>query len=206
MSILSTQTAKSTSHFSWIFGPMNNKLFIQAGIASAGWRLNLNGYELQRDKMNLEIRRHIQAIKGMRLWNNLPINGIMGSSNVSSFQLKVGILWDGAYGIRASEGMGSVAWHVLQCCYELGAASETTLHQVRDDSWSLCMGVCSSTPAVLGHWKEGGTGPQAADEMCGFRLSKPRSPRSSEMHGLGGSRVRAVAICSSVYNWCVSSI
>lgn len=67
VNILSTQTEKSSSHFFWIFGPMNNKLFIQAGMASAEWRLNPNGYELPRDKMSVEIRRQIQAIKGMRL-------------------------------------------------------------------------------------------------------------------------------------------
>lgn len=147
MSILSTQTAKSTSHFSWIFVPMNNKLFVQAGISSAGWRPNPNGYEQQRDKVSLEIRRQIQAIKGMRLQNNLLINGIMGSSSLGSFQTRLVILWNGAHDMTVSiRGCWTLVWHVLQVLH----VKQPCWHQVKDASWSLCMRVCSQHPSSAG--------------------------------------------------------
>lgn len=104
--------------------------------------------------------------------------------------------------------LGSVAWCVLSVLLWIRCCTWNNLTSIRWEMFpEACAWACApSTPAVLGHCKEGDTGPWATKEMCGFGLPKPKSPRSSELHGLGGSCVGAVAICSPVYNWCKSSI
>lgn len=103
--------------------------------------------------------------------------------------------------------LDSVAWRVLHVLWWIRCWCETILPASGERCFldPVPWECAPSTPAVHGRWKEGDAGPRAVNEMCGFGLPKPKSPGSSELHGLGGSCVGAVAICSPVYNWCISS-